>query len=76
LAGHDYRGHAIALEGTIAARDVAAGLAIYLAAFPRAARALGIHSVTAAEQRMQVEGVAPDAVMVRIELASEADSSD
>ena len=72
LAGDDYRAHATALEGAIAPDDVAAGLVTYLAKFPRVARTLGISSSVGAEQRSQVERVAPDAVMVRIELAGAA----
>jgi len=64
LAGDDYRGHAIALEGANAPQEVAAGSTTYLVSFPRAARALGIDPSVSAEQRTQLDRVIRAAVMV------------
>jgi F420H(2)-dependent quinone reductase len=68
LAGREYQGRATALEGATAPSDVAAGLAVYLDAMPRAARSLGLARDPDADRRSELGAIIPGVVMVRIDL--------
>jgi hypothetical protein len=70
LAGTEYEGRATALEGSTTPSEVAAGLAVYLKAMPRAAQSVGLES-TPTPQLADLQRVAPRVVLVRIDLAGD-----
>ena len=68
LAGHDYHGHAVALDGREHPDDVQRGLTLYLNELPRAGKALGISADARTDQGTDLADAAKSAVIVRIDL--------
>jgi hypothetical protein len=68
LAGHDYHGHAVALDGRERPDDVHRGLAVYLHELPRARKALGLPANPGTDQETDLADAAKRAVIVRIDL--------
>jgi hypothetical protein len=72
LAGRDYHGRAVALDGREHPDDVQRGLTLYLHELPRARKALGLPPNPGTDQGTDLADTAKKAVIVRIEL--DADS--
>ena len=68
LAGHDYHGHAVTLDGREHPDDVQRGLTLYLNELPRAGKALGISADARTDQGTDLADAAKSAVIVRIDL--------
>ncbi len=72
LAGHDYHGLAVALDGRERPDDVQHGLTVYLDELPRAGKALGIHADAGTDRGTDLADAAKSAVIVRIDLDNDA----
>jgi F420H(2)-dependent quinone reductase len=68
LAGHDYHGRAVALDGREYPDDVQRGLTFYLHELPRARKALGFPANPGTDQETDLADAAKRAVIVRIDL--------
>ena len=68
LAGHDYHGSAVALDGREHPDDVHHGLTVYLRELPRARKALGLRANPGTDRETDLADTAEGTVIVRIEL--------